>query len=34
MSETDVERMKAAFTTLTTIEPAAKRMAEESGPAK
>src|ERR671923_2753053 len=34
MSEADVERMKAAFTTLATIEPAAKRSAGASGPAK
>jgi low affinity Fe/Cu permease len=34
MSEADVERMRAAFTTLVTIEPAAKSTAGESGPAK
>jgi low affinity Fe/Cu permease len=32
MSETDVERMKAAFATLAAIEPAAKRLAGGSGP--
>jgi low affinity Fe/Cu permease len=34
MSEADVERMKAAFTALATIEPAAKSTAAESGPSK
>ena len=34
MSEADVERMRAAFTALATIEPAAKSTAGESGPAK
>jgi low affinity Fe/Cu permease len=34
MSEADVERMRAAFTALAAIEPAAKSTAGESGPAK
>lgn len=34
MSEADVERMRAAFTALATIEPAAKGTAEAVGPAK
>ncbi|HEX3415952.1 MAG TPA: low affinity iron permease family protein [Stellaceae bacterium] len=34
MSEAEVERMRAALTALTTIEPAAKSTAAESSPAK
>jgi low affinity Fe/Cu permease len=34
MSEADVERMRAAFTALATIEPAEKSTAGESSPAK
>src|ERR1700739_400565 len=34
MSEADVERVRAAFTALATIEPATKSTARESGPAK
>src|SRR5246500_3600610 len=34
MSEADVERVRAAFTALATIEPATKSTAREPGPAK